>query len=291
MIAALIAALAVAGVGAAWRARANRLADRAYRAGRRIDAQGVVVGAESFTLEGTNGRALLLLHGSGDTPQTLRYLAERLNHAGYTVYAPLLPGHGRSPRAFTKVSADLYLAAAREALVVLRAGTSWVGLIGLSMGGAIAVQVAAESPDVRVLVLLAPYLTPPAAVQWVTRLSPLWGLVQPQLAGRGERSVHDPAARDASHAYGTFPPRALRALVATAAAGRAALPYVTAPTLVVNSREDNRIPRALAERATASMRAPVERKWVEGCGHVITVDYCRDAVVDLTLEFLARHAD
>jgi carboxylesterase len=286
----LLAALVV-GAGATWRALAGRRVERVYRAGHPANAQGVVIGAESFMLEGTNGRALLLLHGSGDTPQTLRYLAERLNVAGYTVSAPLLPGHGRSPRAFTDVSAEGYLATAREALDALRAKVPWVGVIGLSMGGALAAQLAASTPEVRVVVLLAPYLTPPSDVQWVTRLAPLWGLVQPQLAGRGERSVHDPVARKASHAYGTFPPRALRALLATADAGRTALLNVTVPTLVINSREDNRIPRALAETATASMRAPVEREWVEGCGHVITVDYCRDAVADLTLDFLARHAD
>ena len=289
MIPLLFAALAV-GAGAAWRALAGRRIERAYRASHPADAQGIVIGAGSFLLEGTNGRALLLLHGSGDTPQTLRYLGERLHAAGFTVYAPLLPGHGRSPRAFTNVSAMGYRAAAVEALDVVRAKAPWVGVVGLSMGGAIAAQLAAASSDVRVLVLLAPYLTPPTDVQWVTRLSPLWGLVLPQLAGRGERSVHDPVVRDASHAYGTFSPRALRALVATAAAGRAALQHVTVPTLVVNSREDNRIPSALAERATTAMRAPVERKWVEGCGHVITVDYCRDTVADLTLDFLARHA-
>ena len=285
----LLAALVV-GAGAVWRALAGRRVERAYRAGHPATEQGIVIGAESFTLEGTNDRALLLLHGSGDTPQTLRYLAERLNAAGYTVHAALLPGHGRSPRAFTQGSAGGYLAAARKALEASRAGSPWVGVIGLSMGGAIAAQLAASSPEVRVLVLLAPYLTPPPDVQWVARLSPLWGLVQPQLAGRGERSVHDPEARNASHAYGTFPPRALRALMETAAAGRAALSRVTVPTLVVNSREDNRIPSALAESATASMHAPVERRWVDGCGHVITVDYCRDAVADITLEFLARHA-
>ena len=63
------------------------------------------------------------------------------------------------------------------------------------------------------------------------------------------------------------------------------------PTLVVNSREDNRIPRALAETATATLRGPTERHWVTGCGHVITVDYCRDAVASLVSDFLARHAD
>ena len=77
MIPALIAAL-LAGAGAAWRVRASRRAEHAYRAVHPMGANGIVVGAESFTLEGTNGRGLLLLHGSGDTPQTLRYLAERL---------------------------------------------------------------------------------------------------------------------------------------------------------------------------------------------------------------------
>jgi esterase/lipase len=36
---------------------------------------------------------------------------------------------------------------------------------------------------------------------------------------------------------------------------------------------------------------PVERHWVTGCGHVITVDYCREQVADLVLDFLARRAD
>lgn len=279
------------GAGAAWRTLSGRRVERAYRALNPLGESGIVLGAEPFTLEGTSGRALLLLHGSGDTPQTLRYLGERLNAAGYTVHAPLLPGHGRSPREFTRVSAEGYRLAARQALEVLRARASWVGVVGLSMGGAIAVRLAADAPEVRVLVLLAPYLTPPPSVQWVTRLAPAWGLVQPHLAGRGERSVHDPAARDAGHAYGTFSPSALGALMETAASARAALPRVTAPTLVINSREDNRIPPVLAAGATRSMRAPVETLWVEGCGHVITVDYCRDTVAEMVLGFLARHAN
>lgn len=285
----LLLLLLVAG-GAAWRATTERRTERAYHDGTTRDASGIVVGASSFTLSGRNGRALLLLHGSGDTPQTLRYLAERLNAAGYTVHAPLLPGHGRSPRDFSRVSAAAYLSAARDGLDTLRGQSAWIAVAGLSMGGALATQLAAESHDVRALVLLAPYLVPPAQVLWAARTAPVWGLVQPHLPGRGELSVHDSAARAASYAYGIFPPRALRALVSTAAAGRAALSRVTVPTLVINSREDNRIPQALARSALASLRAPAERQWVSGCGHVITVDYCKDTVAEMTLAFLARLA-
>jgi carboxylesterase len=279
----------VAGAGATWRAMSARRTERAYTSRFTVTSGGVVAGAESFTLTGTNGRGLLLLHGSGDSPQTLRYLAQRLNAAGYTVYAPLLPGHGRTPRDFTQVSATAYLAAAREALDQLRGRTAWIGVGGLSMGGGIAAQLAAESPDVRTLLLLAPYLTPSAAVRWAARTSAVWGLVQPYLGARGETSVHDTAARNASYAYGVFPPNALRALVETARLGRDSLSRVTVPTLVINSEQDNRIPAALAAGATSTLRGPAERHWVAGCGHVITVDYCKGKVVELVLAFLARH--
>lgn len=279
----------VAVAGGVLRRRVARGAERAFAARHPRGADGVVVGADGFTLHGTNGRALLLLHGLGDTPQSLRYLADRLHAAGYTVHTPLLPGHGRGLREFADASAAKYFDAVRAELAWLEGESDWVGLVGLSMGGALATRLAAASPRVRVLVLLAPYLEAPPLVRWIARTAPLWGLVMPYLPGRGETSVHDPAARSASRAYGVFTPRAVRALVWTAAAAREALAAVTAPTLVVHSREDNRIPSELAERASETLRAPTERHWVAGCGHVITVDYCRDAVASRVLDFLARH--
>ena len=284
--------LAVAVVAGLLRRRAARRVERAYADRRPPNDNGVVPGAEGFTLDAHTGRALLMLHGFGDTPQTLRYLGGRLHAAGFSVHAPLLPGHGRGLRDFASASAEDYADAARRELAWLRARAPWVGVIGLSMGGAIAARLVAGSDDVRVLALLAPYLTPPRAVALVGRTAPFWSVVTPYFTGRsGDASVHDPVARDSSYAYGMFPPRALRALCATAAAGRRALPSITVPTLVVNSREDNRIPLALAETATASLAGPTERRWVTGCGHVITVDYCRDVVANLVLDFLARHAD
>jgi carboxylesterase len=280
-----------AAVASALRLDRARRVERAYARRRPAGPDGIVSGAEGFSLAGTNGRALLLLHGFGDTPQTLRYLGTRLQEAGYAVRAPLLPGHGRGLRDFAAATADDYLACARMELEQLASEHRWVGVVGLSMGGALAARLAAERRDVRLLVLLAPYLTPPRAVTLVARSASLCALVVPYLGGRGgDESVHDPAARSESYAYGVFPPRALRALVATAAAGRRALPAITAPTLVVQSREDNRIPFRLAEGATTALGGPTERHWVAGCGHVITVDYCRDAVAAIVLEFLARRA-
>jgi carboxylesterase len=286
----LLAAIIALAAGALNRRRVTRTIEEEYAARFAADRDGVVEGAQEFMLAGTNGRALLLLHGSGDTPQSMRYFGNRLHDAGYTVYAPLLPGHGRSPRDFATATAADYYDATRKAFVALRRSSDWIGLIGLSMGGALAARLAVESPDVRVVALLAPYLVPPSGVRWTRDTAKLWSLTAPYLRGRGEASVHDASAQALSRAYGTFSPGALEALVETAREGLRALPELTQPTLVINSDQDNRIPRKLALSAMEKIHAPMEQHWVSGCGHVITIDYCKDTVADFVLAFLARHA-
>ena len=102
--------LAVGAGAVVLRLRAARRAEHAYAQVRPPGVDGVVPGAEGFTLEGSTGRALLMLHGFGDTPQTLRYLGGRLHATGFTVHAPLLPGHGRGLRDFATASAESHMA-------------------------------------------------------------------------------------------------------------------------------------------------------------------------------------
>lgn len=249
------------------------------------------MGAESLTLPGTNGIGVLLLHGSGDSPQAFGDLGRRLAKEGYAVRAPLLPGHGASPRAFAQATAADYYESAESALTFLQSDSRRTVIVGLSMGGAIAARLARAHAEVGALVLLVPYLVPPRSIRLAAKFRWLWGAVTPYLAGRGESSVHDRAASLSSRAYGTFSPGAVQALVDTADAGYAALPFIMQPTLVINSEQDNRIPADCARQALAAFRRPVESHWMSGCGHVITVDYCKDQVATLVVQFLRRHAD
>jgi len=73
----------------------------------------------------------------------------------------------------------------------------------------------------------------------------------------------------------------------TADDARAVLARVTAPTLYVQSREDNRITVDVATRAFARITADPKRlELLTGCGHVLTVDYCHERVEALVLEWL-----
>ena len=290
MIPFVLGAVAVVALSALNRRRIARAVDAEYAMQFATGASGVAAGAEGYTLPSANGRGLLLLHGSGDSPQSLRYLATALNAAGYEVHAPLLPGHGRSPSAFAVTTAAEYHAAVSHELQAVVRRNAWTGVIGLSMGAALATRAVSESTGVEALVLLAPYMIPPPAVRATVRMAPLWNAIVPFVRGRGDDSIHDAVASKQSRAYGTFSRGALTALVTAADAGFQALPRIRVPTLVINSTQDNRIPRELAERVLSAITAPVEQHWLDGCGHVITADYCKDEVATLVVAFLARHA-
>lgn len=247
---------------------------------RPLGADGIVIGAEGFVHERPGAPALLLLHGAGDTPQTLRYLAQALYERGFHVSVPLLPGHGRSIADFARLQADDLIGAARDNYAALRRTHPWLGIVGLSMGGALAVQVAAEHPDLPALGLIAPYLAMPATIARAARLARWWGPFVPVLRSADGLSVLDPVERERSLAYGVFTPAALSALETTVRRAVEALPRVVAPTLVIQSRQDNRISVADAERAFALLGAREKRlQWITGAAHVITVDYGRDVVI------------
>lgn len=268
------------------RARAVRaFTDRHRTLGR----DGIVLGGEPFTLDAPDAPAVLLLHGGGDTPQTMRYLGDALHARGFHVEAPLLPGHGRSLEEFARVTADDLSRAARAAYDRLRASHAAVAIAGLSMGGALAVQIAAEHPELPALVLLAPYLAMPERVERAARWGWLWGPLLTAVRSGDGQSILDPVERERGLAYGVFTPGALRALRETVRRANAVLGRVQSPTLVINSRGDNRIDPAAAERAFARLGAPEKRlEWTTGAGHVITVDYGRDAVIDASIGWIER---
>src|SRR6476469_9839327 len=135
----------------------------------------ILKGAEPIELSGPGSSAVLLLHGFGDTPQTLSLLARRLQRAGYSVSVPLLPGHGRTMDAFKASNADQWLDAARNALSDLRTRHAAVLIAGLSMGGALATILAAEHPDVPAVALIAPYLGMPRLLRAAAATHRLWG--------------------------------------------------------------------------------------------------------------------
>jgi carboxylesterase len=280
---------AAALIGVVGRARSRRIARQLDSRFER-DADGVIVGAGPIALEGDSDAAILLVHGGGDTPQTMRNLADELHRRGYSVVAPLLPGHGRDLAAFDRSSADAWYAEVERQYGALRASHPWVGVVGLSMGGALSARLAAEKKNVDALVLCSPYLGMTAPAALLARTAVAWGALVPVVATGSERSVLDPRARATSLGYGAFTRHSLRGLLETARRGFASLPAITTPTLVIQSTTDNRISTAATQAAFERIgAADKEIEWIEGSGHVITVDFGWERVARRAADWMDRH--
>jgi carboxylesterase len=286
---AVLAPLAVLWLGAR-RIRSLR-SERLVQARFERGGDGVIRGAEPIALDGP-GPCVLMLHGFGDTPQSLRRLAIHLHATlGCTVRVPLLPGHGRDLRAFARAGAADWLATARDAFAALRARAPGVAVIGQSMGGALAVRLAVERDDVTALVLLAPYLRMMPRVEGLARHHRLASLVTAYVQARAEGSIRDPRERAESLGYGLTPLKSLAELRGMTEAAWAALPLVRVPTLMVQSRDDNRIRADDAERAFERLGAdPRVLEWTEGNGHVLSVDIGCEMVYERVVEWLERFA-
>ncbi len=227
------------------------------------DTAAILRGAETIDLQEEGSHGVLLLHGFGDTPQTLALLARHLKKKGFSVLAPLLPGHGRTLEAFGKSRASEWIAAAKKAYIDTRSRHDSVSVVGLSMGGALAALVASEQ---------------------------LWGRLAGQVYGRNPRSIHDPIEREKNLAYGYITGRELHELSTVVRRARKSLADVRAPTLIIQSREDPRCSPATAEFALRSLgSADKELVWTEGAGHIITVDYGRERVFAEVERWLGGH--
>lgn len=267
----------------AWRARR---AERRFAAKFTVGADGIVVGAEPRLYEAAGSRALLLFHGYNDSPQSIDQVARRIHAAGWTVRVPLLPGHGRSLRAFDSWRAEEAFAMAREEYARLRAVYPTVCVGGLSMGGALACWLAAEA-DVDAVVLYAPMLFVPRPMEVAVHTARLWSALSRYLVGGSGRSVLDDAAMRRLIAYKASSRRSLEALERIARETVMRLGFVHAPVFIAQSEEDNRLPRDQSARAHTRLGTNDRTvEWVRGAGHVLTVDYGWERVADRTVAWL-----
>lgn len=267
--------VALAVVAALWAQRKWRALRHARRFLAKFERHpdGVIVGAEARTYAADPHRALLLIHGYNDAPASLDDVARALHAAGWTVRLPLLPGHGRSIEAFNAWTGEDAVAVVRAEYEALRATHSTVVVGGLSMGGALATWLAAEA-DVDGLVLFAPMLFVPRPMQVAVSTARVWSLLTVQVSGGSTRSIWDPEARKRSISYGCSTRRSLEALEYVAEGVIPRLGFAKAPTLVCQSRQDNRLPEDQSKRAFARLGAADKTvHWVEGAGHVLTMDY------------------
>jgi carboxylesterase len=110
---------------------------------------------KSFYFSGTNGKAVLLIHGWTSTPYEVRRAGMFLNENGYTVSAPMLRGHGTVPKDLENVKWTDWLADITKIYDDLKKEHGKVYVGGTSLGANLTLMLAKNRPEISALILMA----------------------------------------------------------------------------------------------------------------------------------------
>ena len=241
----------------------------------------VLEGAEEFAFgEGPTGA--LLVHGFTGSPQGLRALGSHLADQGIAVAAPRLPGHGTTWEDLNARGADDWVRTVDDAHEALAGRCDEVFLVGLSFGAALSFDLAARKPDgVAGIVALAPFVMTKDPRRF---LSPVIRLLVQSLPGVGN-DVADPEVKEI--AYERLPTSAAYRMLQFTKRVRSQLPKVTCPLLILHSRNDHTAHPDNANVILDSVGSTDKRvEWFDRSYHVITIDYDKDRVAELTTGFI-----
>ena len=244
---------------------------------------------EAMAPGGEPDRPLLLVHGLGARGEDFGRLLPGLAAAGFHVYAPDLPGYGRSEKPDVAYTIAYEEAAVKGFLDAMRLGH--VDVAGWSMGGWVSMRLAAEHPEmVDKLVLYdsagvyfpldyGPSLFTPTDAAGIdmlmARLTPkpvkLPGFVKQDFLRRSEL-----------HAW--VVQRSLAAMTSGRDLMEFRLHEIKAPTVVMWGMSDTLIPPLAGKKIVQGI--PGARFVpIVGCGHLAPSE-CESQVLPATMEFL-----
>jgi carboxylesterase len=229
----------------------------------------------------------LLIHGFTGAPKEMRWLGEYLALQGHTVLGIRLSAHATQPEDMIRARWQDWVASVEDGWHMLSHCTERVFVIGLSMGGILALLSASYQPVAGVVAMSTPHHLPKdPRLPFIKLISHFQ-----RFLAKGPPNWYDLEAYREHISYPVDPTRAYAEVRDLLAEMRARLPRVSAPTLLIYSRNDptvkaddghmEQIYNSLGSRNKHSL-------WVENSGHVITRDAARQTVFQAVADFVSQ---
>ncbi len=246
----------------------------------------VLPGAEPFRHEGGEV-GVLLCHGFTGSPQSLRPWAEYLAGRGLTVSLPLLPGHGTRWQDMQLTGWQDWYAEVDRALRELLDRCEQVFVFGLSMGGALALRLAAKHGDaISGVVLVNPANKVHDPLAFALPVAQHFVRSTPGIAS----DIAKPGSVEVG--YDRVPTRAAHSLRKFLQLVDAELPQVTQPLLLLHSPQDHVVPPVDSARVLARVSSTdVTETLLEQSYHVATLDHDAERIFADSFAFVGRLAE
>ena len=240
---------------------------------------------------------VLIVHGFTSSLDCVNGLERPIQDLGLPTRMPVLRGHGAaSPQALRGVTWHQWVADAEVALNDLLAEVDRVILFGHSMGGLVALTLAADHPDVVDSIVVAA-----TAIQLTSPFAPgrpLHFLI-PLVARFLKRAdmpptYTDPALAQYDTNYPWAPVDAVRSLFEFAQVTRRRLPEVRVPALIMQSRSDTTVAPESAGIIYHGISTVPEQKrlvWYDVTEHEMFRDCERESTITTVVDFVRERVN
>ena len=226
---------------------------------------------------------VLLIHGFTGSPGEMAWLGEELSERGFRTSLPVLCGHNDRPEQLAECTYKDWIRDAERALVPLRQQCSHVFVIGLSMGGALALHLAAHHAFDGVVTLAAP-LQLSKIQEWTARI------LHPIYRWRKKRSgpdIRDKQQVPEFRSYDRYPLVAAVQLFKLLKSVRSDIHRITMPILILHSREDHTVPIENARQIYAAVQSRQKKlRLLERSYHILPRDVEKQSVRDEIITFI-----
>ena len=230
------------------------------------------------------------MHGFAGSPFDMKPMGEELAARGYTTHGVALAGHGPDWKNLASTTWHDWYASVERAFDELRAECDVVGVVGQSMGGLMALELAQRRRgQVRALSTLAAAIWLPSwQVRGIRKVGRAWPLNRLSIPRLGGSDIADKEMNRRLPTKGGMPIAALNQLLDAMDAIVPRIGAIDVPALVVHSPLDHTIPFACADHLATHLGGPVERLTLERSFHVISVDVERVTLIERVGEFFDR---
>ncbi len=225
---------------------------------------------------------VLLCHGFTATTTEVRLLAQALHAQGYSVAAPLLPGHGTSPADCNRYSWEDWYTSLEQNYQQIASRCQRVVVGGESTGALLVLRLAYQHANAAAILCYAPAFRLQLSREKLLLLS----LLAPFLS-----SVSKPLSTDNNpwKGYSVFPLKGAKQLLRLQEALLPLLPQIHQPILIMQGKLDPTVQPISAQIVYDQIGSAIkELHWLENSTHCAILDRERDLAAALTLDFIKR---